>query len=232
MGHDGAIRRNYGDLINPLEAGLVLKRSIRKAVDNLAGPEFVMIESYDFAKQRVNVRLKNRPEVGTIFNVPIIGAGGDLKHYHGFRTIKEDGEMLASVGFLIYFRTDSSMSLDKRGFTPPRTPLYWTGEHPVFVPFEAVMLNEVTAEPSVKDIAATSTMPDKLGPGDSALVHSTGSHIIFKENGDVVIKATGNVYIGGANQTAASMQGAARTGDGVNDTTDEISGGSSRVKIG
>lgn len=234
MGHGDVINRNYGEIGNPLEQGLVIKRAIRKAVDRVAGPELALVESYDFAKQRVNVRLKNRPEVLTIFNVPIAGTGGPLKHYQGFKTINEHGEANASIGWLIYFRTDSSVSMHKRGFSPSPTSIMWSGEHPVFVPMEMIPLSDVRNEPTIKDANATGAMTDKLGPSDSALVHSSGSHILFKSNGDVVIKAAGKLYLGDTATAAASMKGAARKDDTVAEGAgdDTISGGSSKVFIG
>lgn len=234
MGHGGSFDRSYGQSINPIETGIALRRAMEDAADATPGPELALVDSYDFDRQRVSVRLKNRKEVGVIHDVPIAGSGGDLKHYFGFKTIQQHGETQASIGWLIYLRTDSALSLDKRGFTPPRTAMVWTGEDPIFVPLEIVPLNEARNEPSVKDKNATAAMADKLGPGDSALVHKTGSHIIFKANGDLVIKAANKVYIGNKDTAASAMKKAARDGDNVRDDVgdDTIDGGSDNVFIG
>lgn len=217
MGNGGNVfARRYGGEPNHLEDALALKRALRKISDSVPGPEPCIVDSFNFTKQRVDVRLKNYPELTVIYNVGIAGSGDTLAHYRSFKTIQVDGELRADTGWLVYFHSDSGSSFHKRGFTPRASTILWTGEHPIFIPTTMLLLNEVNLEPSIKDEDALSTEPDKLGPGDEALVHKpTGSHIIFKENGDIVLKAAGKLYLGDTSTVAASMKEIARKGDAV-----------------
>lgn len=238
MGHGGsAFDRSYGGGSNALEEALAMKRAIMKAADDTPGPEFAIVEDYDFDKQRVDVCLKNFKDVTTIHDVPVMNRLGGMTVYQHFQTIKKDGEKKATVGLLLFTRSDSISSLDKRGFTPPDTRIVWTGESPVFIPLEALLVSEFTKESTVKDKTdVAGTNDDKIGPGDVAFVHESGSFLTFKKNGDVVLKAKGKFYFGDVDTNVADMKEVARKGDAVSVNiftgSGTIDAGSSKVKSG
>lgn len=192
----------------------MLRRAIRKETDRVPGPELCIVERYDYLKQRVDVRLKNREHITTLSNVPIAGVRrGRLMHYMAIRSITQNSATEATVGWLVPFRSDSRYSFADRGFTAPSTKIVWNGESWYFVPDDTIMLNEIVDEPAIK--VASSPTSDQIGPNDDVLYHEpSGSYIAFKPDGKLIIKAD-EILLVDKDGTVASAKKLARKDDPV-----------------
>jgi hypothetical protein len=219
-GFKGFLGQRHGDVQNRAADALNFRAAIRRACDGLRTTEPAVVQSYDAARQRVNVRLKNFPSALAIEDVPILRAGGR------FRVITPLAA--GEVGALVFSGTDSRGSYATALVTKAITTLCHTGRGCVFIP--GAMLSE-DATPTIFDAAATSEQADKLGPDDGGIFDTlTGSFLMFKSNGDVVLKCA-KFYVGGVADDVVDFKAAARTGDAVAGAG-AITGGSAVVFIG
>lgn len=233
MANDGGgIGIELGNQPNFVRQGLADKRArLREIGERVSTCEVVLVHDYHADTQTVDVRIKADPNVPIIYGVPIAdGLTGGLRVIGGFRTVVA-GDVDPTVGLIVYPRLDSSLTnLDHTLRDAPSLRRH-RDSFGFFVACVPVVPIDGSPATVAEDVSANS---DALGPRDVALFHRSGSFIMFKENGDVVIKAQGNVYVGGTDQSVADMDGATRQGD----TGDgglgagPIAGGSSRVFIG
>lgn len=194
----------HGDLVNHIEQMVSLERIIRDKSKKLWTVEPCVVESYDFVMQRVSVFLKNVPGPQEIKNVPIVGVGGDLQMVRRFQK--------GDLGLLVFPRTDSRFSLNDHSIAQPSVPTKHGGLGPFFLPSLRALVDPVL---TIEDAAATATDLDLIGPNDTAMIHKSGSFILFKENGEIVIKSAANaVYIVGANTVVSAAEGLAKGSHG------------------
>lgn len=183
----------------PLRRGMQQKGAIRKMLEGVWTAEPCIVDDYRATTQRVDVRLKNAPEQAIIPDVPILGTSGDLVTVRGFRTVRNSGIEGADVGMLLYPRTNGKTSFQRRKPERPIVEAYHEGMGPVFLPGPHIV------EDGPFEMGEGL---DGFGPDDTALVHSTGSFIMFKHTGDVVIKSAGKVFIGPKDANASGYSDA------------------------
>lgn len=188
-----------GQRSNSARMGQNMKRGIRNVSEGIYTTEIVMVQDYDFAAQTVDVVLKSNPDVPVIKGVPI-ASGGELRMIRTFKTIA-NGDPDPTVGIIAYPRTDGRLALLDFQRIAPINPRKHTNYAPVYigdVPVIAQLPFENHFENADKD---------SIGPKDTGFQHAlTGSFLLFKENGDVVLKSKGKVYIGGLEQKASAFK--------------------------
>lgn len=192
-----------------------LKRSIRTVTEDIYTTEIVVVQAYNFAAQTVDVLLKSDPKVPVIKNVPI-ASGGELRHIRSFKTI-EDGDEDPTVGIIAYPRIDGRNALlDFERLTPISGR-----RHTNFTPIYLADIPVISELPFPNHFENANK--DAIGPKDTGFQHSSGSFVLFKGNGDVIIKSKGKVYIGGLEQKAGSFDKVAKgAGAPLNSTSKKV----------
>lgn len=221
-----ALAQRHGGKVNRVVQSLKENATRGIEQDAMFTSEPCVVYDYDPEKQRVDVVLKNSPKSPVIRGVPIAGAGGDFRIIRSMRTMKDKHDD-PTVGLLVFPRTDSRTSWKLRDRSKPYTQMKHRPVSPIFM--DTVLLEDEA--PFSDDFVEGGGLND-IDKGDTALIHRSGSRIVFKENGDVLILSAGNMYIGPTETDAGSFPEAARKGDGVSHPSGPISGGSSKVNIG
>lgn len=216
----------------PNEARVALQRKegIEELIKGIWTAEPVLVTEYHFAKQQVDVKLMNYPNTyREMKEVPIYNTAGSLSIHQSFDTTSRPELSPGDVGILLFTRTESDGSFEDRTLTGDHAPNYHKGDNGIFIP-GPITTNE--SPPDVLDSLATATDLDDVGPNDAAIVHESGSHIIFKENGEVIIKGK-EIYFGSDENDVTNFKKVAREGDAVGgDGATTIQEGSDTVKAG
>lgn len=209
------VQRPFGRGRNEAAEVIAHRAQRRLATEDAIGSVAAVVTAYDFARQRVSVRLKNRPEVLPLGGVPIAQTGGCL------RIIRRVA--VGEVGQLQFLQDRDGTFNDAlfKGIQRHRS----NRRGLIFVPGPSLLSDDLH---DLMLDGATATDADHAGPEDCALLHESGSGLIFKGNGDVVVKAAGDIYWLADNAPASSSNLVARQNDAVSDT--EITGGSSNVR--
>lgn len=219
--------QRYGGRTNRVFQMLKELETRKGEKDGVYTTEPCVVYEYHPAEQRVDVVLKNFPKAPVIRNVPIAGAGGELRTIRPMLSLKA-GDPDPTVGIIAFTRSDSRTSWKRRRRSDPFTDLMHRPVSPVFI--DTVLLEDEA--PYHPDYSENASVLNQLEPGDAAMVHSSGSRIIFKANGDLLLLAAGDIYTGPAEVDASTFPAAARQGDAGDGTGGSIAGGSGRVKIG
>lgn len=218
--------QRYGGHVNRAFQELLDRGVTEDEFKNLYTLEPCVVYKYYPEKQRVDIVLKNDPDSPPIRNVPVAGAGGDFRFITPFQTL-DNNDPEPTVGFVAFSRSDSTQSWKLRDRSEPETNVRHRPQSAIFI--DTVLLQDEA--PYSDDFKEAGAGLNDLDPKDAAIIHKSGSRIIFKDNGDMLILAAGDVYIGPEEVSAASYAAAARTGDGVAHPGG-ITGGSGRVNIG
>lgn len=210
---EGFPKQRIGDEQNLVKQALREIKSMEEFLKGVWTAEPVIVTGYDFANQRVDLKLMNYPNsYREIEDIPIYNTSGSLQLFQKYKTTDNPKLTEGDIGILLFSRTESKNSWDDKKLRGDHPPLYHEGEGGIFIP-GPITRNE--DPPSILNADATATDLDDLGPNDAALVHESGSFILFKENGEVVIKGK-EVYFGDKEDNVASFKNVARDGDNVN----------------
>lgn len=219
-----------GDAVNVSKHHLQKRRTQRQDVSAVNKAIPAIVWDYDPETQRVDLLDKNDPNGVPFANMAIANTGGALRILSTPVAANPASRYFGAsptVGLLIFPDSDSSQAFNDHRQQPTPTNLRHSTRMGVFIPGIHVRDDGLPAPNFNPEGGA-----DDIADGDSALVHESGSSIIFKKNGDVIIKAAGNIYGGGADQSVASMKAAARQGDEGDGMGGTIAGGSGRVFLG
>lgn len=204
--------------------------NVAAAIASINKALVAVVRDYDALRQTVDVVIKTEDNGPTLKGIPILHPGGDLKYVSRMEASDPKSEFFGetpTVGILIVPDDDVSLALEDHLTALPPTKLKHALRKALFIPGIVPR-----ASTPVMDYYNDTGGADEFAAGDSGLIHSSGSRIIFKENGDIIIKAAGNLYGGGADQDISSFNAAARQGDAGDGTGGGISGGSGRVFLG
>lgn len=215
---EGFRNKVLGDEENQVKKAFTRLKRIEEILKGVWTAEPVVVTDYHFSDQEVDVKLINYPDsYRKIKNIPIYNTSGGLQVIQRFGETPNANKIGSDVGILLFTRTDSKNSFHDKTLNESHPPVYHEGSSGIFIP------GPITTDedpPDILDPFATSTDLDDLGPQDSALVHESGSHILFKENGEVVIKGK-EIFFGSDQDSVTSFKTVARDGDTVNNPNTE-----------
>jgi len=200
------MKQEFGGRTNTASAAAMLRRGMQDMIDEVhAGGRPCLVKNYNPEKQTVTVVLKvfDGALSPIYFNVPIMGSGSLVAHIADMGTLDEaesDPDVVPQSGFLHMPYDDTRDAWN--GHVPYRASRGKNnGDTPLFSFGPLIKGDELP-------------LPEDYEKGDDLYIdRRNGSHLIFKKNGDVVIRAAGNVYIGGLDDELADMKKALRAGD-------------------
>lgn len=150
--------------------------AIRAILEDLPTIEPCIVEEYDPAAGTVSVSLKNYPGMAQVHGVRVIGMGGNWGIIWPIIPYNKD-KANATVGILLYLRSDSSESFASRSVHTAPTQAVHKGLGSIFIPDIALDSEPVPA-------ATKGTTPVKVESGDFGLVNrKTGGCLLLKEDG-------------------------------------------------
>lgn len=231
--------QRYADEVNPAVAELGRRQMIRAMLDTMWTMELAVVVKYHFDTQRVDLELRRQPGI-RFLNIPILnGLGGGAMAVHDLKTVEADPGPAhnpyqnASVGVVLFPRTDATSAYDQRSVEGPvASAMKHQGLGPMFLPVEALMLSDTP--PPALDTASTPSDAEDLDVvqrGDSGIAWDDGSFFVRKRSGKGVFKFT-ELYLGDKDAAASGFKAAARQGDDVGGVgATSINGGSAKVFI-
>lgn len=230
--------QSFGVNPNSLKAGLRARRIREAEIGAMMKCIPAIVWDYYPKSQRVDVRDKSHPGSTTIYNIPIMGTGGVFRTvapliagrpgspYGGQETASHRGK--ATVGIVLFLDTDSANAWLDHSQHPPTSAIAHGIDGAVFIP-HILTTDDGDATFLYEEVDG----PDDIGPFDAWMQDDrSGSYMVFKANGDIIIKAAGDVYIGGLDSEVSTYKDAARKGDAGDGVGGGIEGGSDRVHVG
>lgn len=223
--------RRFGDRPSGAGQAGADKKAVKRSLDSIWTSEICIVHSYNFQKQTVNVALKNRPDAPLIKNVPIAGAGGELRIIRSFETVV-GGSPNPTVGIVVFTKSSPQGATASHVQEDPKTKKQFSFNNAIYmgnIPASGTAAWKPIDTFNVDDDAGWN--PDVVGPKDDAIVHKSGSRIVFKANGDIILQAGRKVFIGSTlGSDVSTYDEAARKGDST--SVSQITGGSQNVMVG
>lgn len=202
----------------------------RDSLPETLGPHAVVVYDQDRIRRTVDVLRKDSPHRQVIRGVRLANSDWGLRISPRFRTIKKDGKANATVGWIMYPPSDHSGLLANSLIRRPFSNRKHMSVAPIFFATSKADSQAETLSPLAFDESdADGTNPDVIGPNDDYVGSTYGQFIIFKANGDLVLRAPGTIYAYGADQDVGDTAAASRAGDSGADGG--IGGGSGRVRL-
>jgi hypothetical protein len=219
----------------PFAAQLAMaeRRGVMRQISEAWTAEEAIVHDYDAEAGTVDLKLKRYPRGAIFRDIHVYDDGDSLRRHRALKTELRHGIGNATVGMVVFPRTESGNALADRQITASTTKLFHCARGGRFFPGVRIDMDDPLP---ILSNNGSATDADQIGPDDDAFIHESGSRLIFKSTGDVVLLAAPgrSVFFGVGDQLTGSMAALARVGDAVQvgASSGTITGGSSVVRGG